>query len=246
MPSSIRTSAVASYVPKASVPTQKQCPVAPDADAVQASGNDAALELEKRERLKAGVLSFAESSISQSARHNNGSKHSSVCSNGESIKELIDSTNTRGCGRLVQPPDAVEFINTLESSQSDEPAENRHSDGRSSRKRKVPQATVDLKPDASPAKNETNLSSAPNQSNTDESSLPYLYVDVNITDTEMSTIEVFEGDKAEVLAKEFSIKHNLDERTERKLIEMLKAQMATVLCKIDEEENETNEDEDTE
>lgn len=73
--------------------------------------------------------------------------------------------------------------------------------------------------------------------------MPYLYVDVNITDTEMSTIEVFEGDKAETLAKEFSVKHDLDERTERKLIEMLKAQMATVLWKIDEEENETNEDE---
>lgn len=34
-----------------------------------------------------------------------------------------------------------------------------------------------------------------------EGRMPYLYVDVNITDTEMSTIEVFEGDKAETLGK---------------------------------------------
>lgn len=41
------------------------------------------------------------------------------------------------------------------------------------------------------------------------------------------------------------MKHSLDEKTEKKLVDMLKAQMSTVLCKIDEEEeNETNEDDD--
>jgi hypothetical protein len=59
--------------------------------------------------------------------------------------------------------------------------------------------------------------------------MPYLYVDVNITDSEMSTIEVFEGDIAENLARDFSLKHGLDDKTEKKLVEMLKAQMATVL-----------------
>ena len=67
------------------------------------------------------------------------------------------------------------------------------------------------------------------QNQSEMASMPYLYVDVNITDTEMSTIEVFEGDKAENLAKEFTRKHGLDEKTEKKLVEMLKAQMATVL-----------------
>jgi len=76
--------------------------------------------------------------------------------------------------------------------------------------------------------------------------MPYLYVDVNITDTEMSTIEVFEGEKAEELAKSFAEKHGLDEKTQGKLVEMLKAQMATVLCKIDEEEeNDTNDGDDS-
>lgn len=75
-----------------------------------------------------------------------------------------------------------------------------------------------------------------NHSSSEVGPMPYLYVDVNITDSEMSTIEVFEGDNAEALAKDFSLKHGLDDKTEKKLIEMLKAQMATVLCKIDEEE----------
>jgi hypothetical protein len=68
-----------------------------------------------------------------------------------------------------------------------------------------------------------------NQSNSEVGSMPYLYVDVNITDSEMSTIEVFEGDNAETLARDFSLKHGLDDKTEMKLVEMLKAQMATVL-----------------
>lgn len=43
--------------------------------------------------------------------------------------------------------------------------------------------------------------------------MPYLYVDVNITDTDMSTIEVFEGDKAEDLARKFAEKHELDQKS---------------------------------
>jgi HSP90 family molecular chaperone len=80
-----------------------------------------------------------------------------------------------------------------------------------------------------------------------EAKMPYLYVDVNITDTDMSTIEVFDGDKAEDLARNFAEKHDLDQKTENKLIEMLKAQMATVLVKIVEEveESETNEDDES-
>lgn len=42
---------------------------------------------------------------------------------------------------------------------------------------------------------------AKNEQPSDTARLPYLYVDVNITDTEMSTIEVYEGDQAENLGK---------------------------------------------
>ena len=139
--------------------------------------------------------------------------------------------------KFVQPPDNIEYINTVESSKSDDYIliENKQVDDRKQRnkifKKEVPQAIVDLKPDLFPPENVANSISVPNESSTanEIGPMPYLYVDVNITDTEMSTIEVFEGDKAEVLAKDFAIKHDLDERTERKLIEMLKAQMATVL-----------------
>ena len=159
-------------------------------------------------------------------------------SNNESIKEFIQSANVKGMAKFVQPPDSVEYINSVESIKSEDYIliENKHiGDKKHSKhtKREVPQAIVDLKPDLVPPESVASLVSIPNESNNNASieigSMPYLYVDVNITDTEMSTIEVFEGDKAETLAREFTIKHDLDERTERKLIEMLKAQMATVL-----------------
>jgi hypothetical protein len=46
---------------------------------------------------------------------------------------------------------------------------------------------------------------------------------------------VFEGETAEQLALDFCIKHELDEDTQEKLVELLQAQISSVLTNIDEE-----------
>lgn len=51
---------------------------------------------------------------------------------------------------------------------------------------------------------------------------------------------VFEGDTAEQLALDFCIKHDLDEDTQEKLVELLNAQISSVLTNIEEVEAESN------
>lgn len=63
-----------------------------------------------------------------------------------------------------------------------------------------------------------------------------LYVDVNFGTSGSQRIVVFEGDKAEDLAKEFALKHNLDMQLQMKLALNLQQQIAGVLEKIDEEQ----------
>ena len=63
-----------------------------------------------------------------------------------------------------------------------------------------------------------------------------LYVDVNLGNSGSQRIVVYEGDKAEDLAKDFAIKFNLDMQMQMKLAVMLQQQIAGVLEKIDEEQ----------
>ena len=44
--------------------------------------------------------------------------------------------------------------------------------------------------------------------------MPYLYIDVNINDSEVYTINVCEGDEPEDLAKQFSTQHGFDNQAE--------------------------------
>ena len=44
--------------------------------------------------------------------------------------------------------------------------------------------------------------------------MPYLYIDVNINDSEIYTINVCEGDEPEDLAKQFSTQHGFDNQAE--------------------------------
>jgi hypothetical protein len=71
-----------------------------------------------------------------------------------------------------------------------------------------------------------------------EESAPYLYIDVNINNEELHTISVFDGDRPEELAKNFAQEQMLDNETERKLVQLIKLQMATILSKIEEEDHE--------
>jgi hypothetical protein len=71
-----------------------------------------------------------------------------------------------------------------------------------------------------------------------EESAPYLYIDVNINNEELHTISVFDGDRPEELAKIFAQEQMLDNETERKLVQLIKLQMATILSKIEEEDHE--------
>lgn len=67
---------------------------------------------------------------------------------------------------------------------------------------------------------------------------PYLYIDVNINNEELHTIPVYEGDTPEYLSCKFSKDQKLDKVTEDKLLILIQAQMKSVLCKIEEVENE--------
>lgn len=189
------------------------------------------------------MVSFGESTIPHprsNAKHNESNN---------TLKDMLVHTNLESSDKLEQPIDTVEYINPDESSRQEEfivheIKENEQSQQENKNEGQEPMPRPEFcRPAAVAFPSSTATES---QTTTDMGPMPYLYVDVNITDTEMSTIEVYEGDKAETLAKDFADKHGLDEKTEKKLIEMLKAQMATVLCKIDEEEeNETNEDEES-
>lgn len=57
----------------------------------------------------------------------------------------------------------------------------------------------------------------------------------------MYTISVYDGDKPEDLARNFAIEQSLDKKTEKNLLQLIKTQMATVLTRIDEEDNELTE-----
>lgn len=190
------------------------------------------------------MVSFGESTIpylKSNAKHNE--------SQNNTLKDMLVHTNEGDTGKFEQPSDTVEYINPDESSRQEEFIVHEIKDNEQSQQKQENEGQDPMpRPEFSRPAAVAFPSSATteSQATTDMGPMPYLYVDVNITDTEMSTIEVYEGDKAETLAKDFAGKHGLDEKTEKKLIEMLKAQMATVLCKIDEEEeNETNEDEES-
>jgi hypothetical protein len=54
-----------------------------------------------------------------------------------------------------------------------------------------------------------------------QSERPLLFVDINLGDDQVERIIVYEGNTAEELAHEFSLKHGLDEETNLKLKELI-------------------------
>ena len=67
-----------------------------------------------------------------------------------------------------------------------------------------------------------------------------LYVDVNLGNSGTQRIVVFEGDTAEGLAQKFADEYSLDDVMKEKLMLMLQQQMAGVLEKIDEGEEQVS------
>lgn len=65
-----------------------------------------------------------------------------------------------------------------------------------------------------------------------------MYVDVNIGKSGVERIIVYEGDTAESLASDFCLKHNLKPEMRDKLVTLLEAQIAGVLAKIVEDEDQ--------
>ncbi len=88
----------------------------------------------------------------------------------------------------------------------------------------------------------------PNQQNDDEDdeddddfddeNPPLLFVDVNLGGNAQQRIIVFEGDTAPELALRFCQEHELDEETQSNLEALLEQQIASVLTKIDENEED--------
>eukprot|EP00347_Sterkiella_histriomuscorum_P014159 403361937 len=64
---------------------------------------------------------------------------------------------------------------------------------------------------------------------------PILLLDVNLGNDEMSRIIIFEGDNAQDVADNFCRDNQLDEKKKAKLLNIIQAQMNTILPKIDEE-----------
>lgn len=162
----------------------------------------------------------------------NDSKYFSNSSQSEVIREVVDHVPFKSQDRFIQPPDEVEYINTIESNHEEthRPLEEKENERKPKEQVKAPERVFSKPEFLNPNKmSKTAPALTESQTTSEIGPMPYLYVDVNITDNEMSTIEVFEGDQAEVLAKDFATKHGLDEKTEKKLVDMLKAQMATVL-----------------
>ena len=71
-----------------------------------------------------------------------------------------------------------------------------------------------------------------------QSKPPYLIIDVHINDWETISIPVYQGDKAEDLARKFSIEYQIPEEKELELKELIGEQIKNVLGRIDESENE--------
>ena len=69
-----------------------------------------------------------------------------------------------------------------------------------------------------------------------EAETPLLFIDINLGEDQPERIIVYEGDQAEVLAKNFCEKHGLDDDTREKLEEQLNMQIKNVLTQIKEEE----------
>lgn len=87
----------------------------------------------------------------------------------------------------------------------------------------------------------------PNNNEPEDENEPILFVAVNLGHGKSETIVVNEGDKTEILAANFALKHSLDKATENRLKEMLDAQlMNNQLGKIDEESGQVTEESDDE
>ena len=69
---------------------------------------------------------------------------------------------------------------------------------------------------------------------------PLLFVDVNLGGDAAERIIVYEGDTAKELAQRFCDVHNLDDETQVKLEDLLENQISSVLTKIEEEDNDSN------
>lgn len=72
---------------------------------------------------------------------------------------------------------------------------------------------------------------------------PKLFVDVNIGKSGMERIVVFEGDKAEDLARNFCLNNGLNDEMESKLRQLLEQQISGVLPQIEEDDQQESEEE---
>ena len=68
---------------------------------------------------------------------------------------------------------------------------------------------------------------------------PILFVDVNLGEDKVERLTVLEGDSAETVAKDFWIKHGLNDKMQEKLEIMLQDQMDGILDRINEEEEDS-------
>ena len=70
---------------------------------------------------------------------------------------------------------------------------------------------------------------------------PILFVDVNLGEDRVERLTVLEGDTASQVAHQFWVDHELNDKMEEKLEQMLDEQMTGILARTNEEE-EQNQD----
>ena len=82
--------------------------------------------------------------------------------------------------------------------------------------------------------------------NEGEDGNPLLFVDVNLGPGRAERIVVYEGDTAEQLADEFTMRHGLDQNLRGRLVGLLQDQIAGLLARIDEEMSSQSENQEQE
>jgi hypothetical protein len=76
------------------------------------------------------------------------------------------------------------------------------------------------------------------EKNQDLNTLPILFLDVNLGKNKSSRIVVFDGDDPKEVTEKFAKVHNLDKKKTEKLLGVVRLQVAAILPKISETEEE--------
>ena len=98
----------------------------------------------------------------------------------------------------------------------------------------------DLKNQINDMSDDSQISFNSSRDDDEDSQIPLLYVDVNIGKGVFKRIIIYEGDDPKQISELFAQDNNLNLKAKNKLEKLLKQQMEGVLCKIIENEEDSD------